>query len=115
VTAEPAAPTTLGAQRTIALVLGGVGVLGVGVGAVFGVTAMSRKSDAQAACPGACATSDGVTKWSDAASAGNASTVAFVLGGVALAGGAVLWFTAPSGSAFHVAVAPGGVRVGGTW
>jgi hypothetical protein len=113
----------LGTQKVLALVAGGLGVVGVGVGAVFGVMAMSKKSDAQNSCPGpgtACATQNGVSKWSDAASAGNVSTIGFIVGGVGLAAAGVLWFTAtaPSASAAtaaQVGLGPGGIQVKGTW
>jgi hypothetical protein len=109
----------LGTQKVLALVAGGLGVVGVGVGTAFGVITMSKKSDAQNACAGStCTTMDGSSKWSDAASAGNVSTIGFVAGGVALAGAAVLWFTAPSPNAAgrtQVGFGPGGVEVKGTW
>jgi hypothetical protein len=109
----------LGMQKILALVAGGVGVVGVGVGTAFGVVAMSKKNDAQNACPtGSCATQADANLWSDAGSAGNVSTAAFVLGGVALAGGVVLWFTAPSGrSAGSTQVGLGlrGLQVKGAW
>lgn len=108
----------LGAQKIAAIVAGSVGVVGVVGGAIFGVAAMSKKNDAENVCPGACSTQAGVKDWSDAKSAGNASTAFFVVGALGLAGGAVLWFTAPSsshGSRPQVGVWPGGVQVKGTW
>ena len=43
--------------------------------------------------------------------------VGFIVGGVGLVGGAVLWFTAPSGSAAgtQVGLGPGVLQVKGTW
>jgi hypothetical protein len=107
----------MGAQKVLALVAGGLGVVGIGVGSAFGLVAMSKKNDAKSVCPDACATQDGVNKWSDAKSAGNLSTIGFVAGGVLLAGGVVLWLTAPSGEATgpRVGLAPGGVLVKGAW
>jgi hypothetical protein len=108
----------LGAQKVLALVAGGLGVAGLGVGGAFGLVAMSKKNDAQNVCPAACPTQEGVTKWSDAKSAGNLSTIGFVAGGVLLAGGVVLWLTAPgSGEATgpRVGLTPGGVLVKGAW
>ena len=44
---------------------------------------------------------------------GNVSTVGFIAGGVLLAGGAVLWFTAPKGNvAITPAVGPGAASLG---
>jgi hypothetical protein len=116
----PATETSqgLGTQKILAIVAGGVGIAGLGVGTAFGLIAMSKKNDAQSACPNQCATSDGVTKWSDAASAGNVSTIAFIVGGVGVAGAAVLWLTAPSsggGQGTQVGFGPGGMQVRGAW
>jgi len=115
-TAESPSPG-LGTQRILAIVAGGVGVVGLGIGTVVGVVALSQKSDAQNACPGSqCTTQDGVNKWSDAASTGNFSTIALIIGGVGVAGAAVLWFTAPSvGSSTQVGFGPGTVQLRGTW
>ncbi len=94
---EPPAHRGLGSQRFAALAVGGVGVVGLIVGSVYGATAMSRKSDAEELCPDSdCETTAGSQRWQDAEAAGNVSTVAFLAGGVAVAAGAVLWFTAPS-------------------
>jgi hypothetical protein len=107
----------IGTQKILAMVAGGIGILGFGVGTAFGVMALSKKSDAQNACPNQCATQDGVNKWSDAESTGNVSTIALIVGGVGVAGGAVLWFTAPSAtsSSTQVGVGLSGLQVKGTW
>jgi hypothetical protein len=109
----------LGPQRIGAIVAGGVGVVGVAVGSVFGLVAMSKKNDAQNVCPSQCATPDGVSKWSDAKSAGTISTVAFIVGGVGLAGGAILWFTAKptsdSAANTQLGMGLGTVQLKGTW
>ena len=108
----------MGTQKILAIVAGGVGVVGLGVGAAFGLIAMSKKSDAQSACPNQCATADGVSKWNDAASAGNISTIGFIVGGVGVAGAAVLWLTAPNtshGASTQVGLGPGGLQVRGSW
>jgi len=107
----------MGTQRVLALVAGGIGVVGIGVGTAFGIMALSKKSDAQNVCPNDCPTQDGVNKWSDATSTGNISTIALIVGGVGIVGGAVLWFTAPSGSSSspQVGVGPGGLQLRGRW
>lgn len=84
----------MGTQKVLALVAGGVGVVGVGVGAIFGLQAMSKHDEAAKVCPDRCATASDAKLWDDARSAGTISTVGFVVGGVGLAAGAVLWFTA---------------------
>jgi hypothetical protein len=107
----------LGTQRTLALVAGGVGVVGVGLGSIFGAMALSKKSDAEATCPGTACTESGVSKWTDARSAGNVSTAFFVVGGLGLVGGAVLWFTAKPAPSTRMAAGfgPGSLLVKGEW
>ncbi|HVG86437.1 MAG TPA: hypothetical protein VM820_18060 [Vicinamibacterales bacterium] len=84
-------------QRIGGLVTMGVGAVGLGLGAFFGVQAMGKKSDA--GCDGnACPDATSKSLYEDAQSAGTISTIAFAIGGVALAGGAVLYLTAPSAS-----------------
>ncbi len=120
---SPAAPPETpspgpGAQKILAVVAGGIGVVGLGVGSAFGLIAMSKKNDAQNACPDLCKDPSGVSAWSDAKSAGNVSTVAFIVGGVAVAAGAVLWLTAPSstpGPSGRVGLGPGVLQVAGVW
>jgi hypothetical protein len=106
-----------GTQRVIALVAGGVGVAGVAVGSIFGLQSMSKHNDASAKCPGACSDQAGVELWNDARSAGNISTIGFVVGGVGLATGAILWLTAktPRASALQADIGPNSVHIRGTW
>jgi hypothetical protein len=108
----------LGAQKTVALVAAGIGVVGLAVGSVFGALTVSKKSDAQNACPNLCSDQHGVDLWNDAVSSGNVATAFFVVGGLGIAGGAALWFTAPSSGgapAAQVGVGPGTLRLKGTW
>jgi tetratricopeptide (TPR) repeat protein len=111
--------TGLGTQRILALVAGGVGVVGVGVGTVFGLKSMSNKDDAEQHCDGAvCRDQQGVDLRSDAISAGNISTIGFAVGLAGLAGGAVLWLTAGGESEKEqvaVGVGPGAVSIKGIW
>jgi hypothetical protein len=107
---------TLSTQRIIALVAGGVGVVGVGFGSYFGVRAMSKKKTAEDACPGVCADGHGSELWSQAKSAGNISTVAFIVGGVGLAAGITLWVTdKPSAPKAQVGLGLGNVALKGQW
>jgi hypothetical protein len=110
-------------ERTIALALGGVGVIGVGVGSFFGLKSIAKHSDYEALCSdNVCAASAGPIH-DDAVAAGNASTVAFVLGGALVAGGAVLWLVAPQprSAAARLRVTPtagsssAGAVVAGEW
>ncbi len=123
VTPLPAAPEEkglgMGTQKVLALVAGGVGVVGVGLGTAFGVMALSQKSDAHNACPAtSCPTQDGLNKWNTAGTTGDVSTVGFIVGGAGLVGAAVLWFTAPrssGGVTAQVGLGPRGVQLKGTW
>ncbi len=112
---------SLGTQKLLAIVSGGVGVVGVALGTIFGLDAKSKRDDARKICPDQCTDQSGVDAWSSAKSAGNLSTVAFAVGALGLAGGAVLWFTAqpesPPGGALsaRVGVGPGVISVSGRW
>jgi hypothetical protein len=97
---EPLATTgTWSTRKSLALVAGGVGVAGLVVGSVFGSNAGSAWTRAKSECqPGACGS--GSAAQSDRTSAlseATVSTVFFVVGGLAAAGGVVLWLTAPTG------------------
>src|SRR5579859_276986 len=110
-------------QKTIAFVAGGVGIAGLAVGGIFGGIAMSKKSNA--GCDGnVCSSDDQQATYKDAQKAGNLSTIAFAVGGAALAGAVVLYFTAPknpsTGKASfgaHASMGPGAVevRAGASW
>lgn len=111
-----ATPDGLGTQKILAAAAGGVGVVGLGVGTVFGVVALSTRSAANGLCPGAtCPTQLGSQKWSDAVAASNISTAAFIVGGAGLLVGATLWFTAPAAKNTQVSVYPGGAQLRMEW
>jgi hypothetical protein len=107
------------AGRWPALVAGGVGVVGVVVGSVFGLKSMSDSDESEKHCSGNQCTAEGVALRDDALAAGNVSTVGFIIGGVGLAAGTILWFTLPSGSearpttvgGLRVGVSPGGIAL----
>jgi hypothetical protein len=84
-------------QRTLGLALGGVGGAGLVAGAVLGMVASSKWSSARNDCtPNACgAGSTAQGERSDALTLATWSTVGFIAGGVMLATGAALFFTAP--------------------
>jgi hypothetical protein len=108
----------LGGQKTLALVLGGVGVVGAGVGTFFGLRASSKLNEAnEKGCSSACPNAASHYANEAALAAGNVSTVAFVVAGAALAGGAVLWFTAKprSTKTAQVGVGPAGVQLRTVW
>ncbi len=87
-------------RRLIGLVAGGVGIVGIGVGTVFGLKAKSTYNDAVGSCNAEHQCPQGsLDKADDASSQATLSTVSFVAGGVLLAGGAVLYLTAPRAAA----------------
>ena len=117
----PEASRGLGPQKTLALVAGGVGLVSLGVGAVFGLATLSKKNDAQATCPDLriCPTQNGADLWNEAVTDGNIANPFFVVGGLGVAAGAVLWLTAkptsPSTPNAGVGFGPGSIHLKGTW
>jgi hypothetical protein len=108
-------PAGLGTQRILAIAAGGVGVVGLGVGTVFGIVALSTRSAANGICPDAsCPTQLGSEKWSNAVAASSVSTAALIVGGAGLLAAATLWFTAPAAST-QVGVYPGGAQLRMEW
>jgi hypothetical protein len=92
--------------RTVGWVAGGVGLVGIGLGAVFGGVAVADKGAAHCVnnvCdPG---TLDGMK------SAATASTISLVAGGVLLAGGGALVLFAPRGNREAPPMATRGIRL----
>ena len=100
-TGQPAAGTDGGAtsagssRKTAGYIVGGIGVVGIGVGALTGLVALSDRNKLEKACTnGKCppAQQSNVNAYN---TMGTLSTVGFVVGGLALAGGVVLIVTAP--------------------
>lgn len=106
--ASPPQPWSGTAQRTLAVVSAGLGVVGLGLGSYFGLRAMSKKHDYQSQldAAGQCADAACSSTSHDAYVAGNVSTVAFAAGGVLLGAGAVLWLTAPHPRHARTGVSP---------
>ncbi len=107
-------------QRSLALVIGGVGVAALATGAVFGVIALDRRSSIEIACggnPGACAATPGSLdqEQSSAKSAAAVSTVAFFASGALIGGAIALYFTAPRGPTVRLAPTVGGASLSGAW
>lgn len=116
-TPSRAEPVGWPAQRTTALVVAGVGVASIGVGAFFGLRALSAKSDATAHCPTvASCDAEGYSRGQDAHAAATTSTVLFLVGGAALALGGVLWLSVPKvagGANVALRLRPGALE--GAW
>ena len=99
-TATPPSSTSDAAKlsplHVTGIAMGGVGIVGLVVGTVFGLTAKSKNDDAGKSCAGsACRSQDAVALTDDARSAATMSTVSFILGGALIGGGAALYFLAP--------------------
>jgi tetratricopeptide (TPR) repeat protein len=116
---EPARPERPPHKRSVLpYVVGGVGVVGLAAGVVFGLTANSKRDDAVAA-PGQ---REALGLEDDAKSSATLSTVSFVVGGVLLAAGATWWLldlnaskqTGSGAPAMRVGLGPGTFRLEGT-
>ena len=84
-------------QKTIGLVVGGVGVASLGISAVFGLVSMGHKSDVDKNCvPVNGCNVEGAASSVSAVHTGNLSTGFFIAGAVLVAGGVVLFATAPA-------------------
>jgi hypothetical protein len=123
------------AQRIAGIVVGSAGVVGLGVGVAFGVSAISKQneSDADGHCDAANTCDDtGLALRGEAITAATVSTVGILAGGAALVGGVVLVLTAPSApgpaagvqsrsaprralQAARIVVTPAGIVVLGRW
>jgi len=94
-TATPLPPPRKSPLRSVALVAGGAGLVGIGIGSVLGLEAIAAKGQPAGVCDPAC---DAHANSRNAAlGEGDASTVAFIAGGALVAAGVVLWLAAPSG------------------
>jgi hypothetical protein len=105
-------------QRMIGYVVGGIGIVGLAVGGVTGLIAIGKDKDSKKDCPndGACTVPAAVSANDSARTFGTVSTIAFIAGGVGVAAGAILIFTAPknndrSGSTSNTKKAARGINV----
>lgn len=95
-------------QRVVALVVGGVGVAGIGVGSAFGLMVKPTYDKSDAHCNGDHCDDAGHDFRQSAFGKAEVSTIAFGAGAAALVGGAVLWLTAPRAerATAHTTVTP---------
>jgi hypothetical protein len=125
--APDSAPKSPPVQRTLGLVIGGLGLAGIGAGIVFMVKYGSKNDEAKAVCqdhPTACPQSEIQHRDELRDEAVANRTVAYVglgAGGLALVGGALLYLTAPDPSRSGLRAGPlvgrglYGATVGGTF
>jgi hypothetical protein len=107
----------LSGQKIGAIAVGGVGLVGVVVGSIFGLKAFSKHNEAATYCDPQCHDQTGLDVKADGMHAGNISTVAFVVGGAGLGGAALLWFTDRTNKSTtpQVGLGPSGIVVKGAW
>ena len=93
-------------QPVTAVVLGSIAVVAAAVGTGMAVSARSTYEDSETMCPNnVCTASSGLDLRDDAFAAAQAADIAFAVAGVALAGGIVVWLTAPAPDEASKAVA----------
>jgi hypothetical protein len=115
-------------RRTIGLAIAGAGVAGLASGVVFGILTLNKKSKIEELCggnAGSCNAPPGSVdpERESAKTTATISTASFIVGGLAVLGGGLLYFTAPTGSSStgQVRVTPriatngGGMGLEGTW
>lgn len=86
--------------HVLGAVAGGVGLTALGVAGIFTARAVSKDAEADEHCDGArCRDREGVELSQSARGAAEVSSVMVGVGAVALLGGAILFFTAPSSAA----------------
>jgi len=106
--AQPPPPSTTvmaespgSTRRTLGLAIAGVGIAGLASGVVFGIVTLDKKSKIDDLCGGSsgdCKAPPGSvdTERQSATTTATISTASFIAGGIALVGGGLLYFTAPS-------------------
>jgi hypothetical protein len=95
--APDSAPAGGAWKRPTGWIVGGAGVVAIGVGSYFGVSAISKSNDAKSQCsPSLCTSSSAVSENNDARTAATISDVAIGAGLVAVAVGAYFLISAPS-------------------
>lgn len=110
--------------RTIGYVTGAVGLVGITIGAITGLSAISSNNRSKETCPasGVCPDEAARADNDSARSSATISTIGFVAGGILLAGGLALVIAAPSSSSRSPAPASAALRASpnalwleGTW
>jgi hypothetical protein len=86
-------------QRTVGIVVGSVGIVGLGVGGFFGARALSEQNTVDEECPrGVCDSAEGPEAYDNAETSATLANV-FLIGGAALAvTGVVIYLTASTES-----------------
>jgi hypothetical protein len=107
-----------GTLTTAGMVTSGVGLLGLTLGTVFGIEALTKKSDAGCDANSVCPNAAAANTLRGSRSAGNLSTGFFTAGALVGAAGATMWIVGRSHEVQASAqIAPGGaaVRLTASW
>jgi hypothetical protein len=118
----PVAPITVmgespgSTRRTLGLAIAGAGVAGLASGVVFGILTLNKKSKIDDLCggnSGDCKAPPGSVdpERSSATTSATISTASFIAGGVAVLGGGLLYFTAPSATPLPASSTRASIRV----
>lgn len=104
-------------QRVAGFTITGIGVVGVVIGAAYGVSAISLKDERDQHCSAADGFCDptGVEKDGEARDAATISTVALIAGGVLVVGGVILTLVAPKAKVNVTGSTAGRLLLGGTF
>ena len=82
-------------RKTVALIVGGAGLVIAGVGGYFGIRTFSKWSDSESRCDASGCDREGIDLASDAKTSGFISTIGLAAGGAIFATGVILYLTAP--------------------
>lgn len=96
----------LPAQAIAGLVVAGVGVLSVGIGIAFGAIAIDDEAELSEMCPNQKCSPANLERRDDIETKAHVSTATLIIGAAALAGGAILFFTAPTSEPTEAAMLP---------
>ncbi len=91
----PEAPPRASPLRPIAVAVGGVGVVALGVGTYLGIQVLEAKSQKPGSCTGTGCDPDGTNR-TNALKEGDAANIAFASAGVLLVTAGAFWFLAPT-------------------
>ncbi len=109
-----APPPKASMARTVGFALGGVGVMGLGIGAATGIMALAKKGEVEELCPNpAQCTAEGVQIEGAGKAFATVSTVSFALGLAGVGTGVVLVLLGRDGKETKVGVAPTVLSGGG--
>lgn len=115
---SPPAWVRNGTLTTVGMVTSGLGLLGVAVGTVFGVEALSKKHDAGCNSSSVCPDDIAANTLRSSRSAGNLSTAFFLAGGIVEAAGVTMWIvgrTSEIRASAQIEPTGAGVRLIGSW